>query len=42
MRPLFLTRTRRVMRVIPQLLALATVLGLFIGLGLLVGYGISQ
>lgn len=41
-RPIFLTRTQRVLPVIRQLLALVVVLGLFIGLGLLLGYGITQ
>lgn len=41
-RPIFLTRTQRVLPVVRQLLALAVVLGLFIGLGLVLGHGISQ
>lgn len=41
-RPIFLTRTQRVMHVVPQILALIVVFGLFIGLGLLIGYGVSK
>ncbi len=41
-RPIFLTRTQRVLPVIRQLLALAVVVGLFVGIGLVLGYGVSK
>lgn len=41
-RPIFLTRTQRVLPVIRQLLALVVVFGLFIGTGLLIAYEVSK
>jgi hypothetical protein len=37
-RPLFLTRTQRVLPVVRQVLVLVVVLGLFVSLGLVIGH----
>jgi hypothetical protein len=41
-RPIFLTRTQRLTHGLRHLLATLVVFGLFIGLGLLLGYGVTQ
>lgn len=41
-RPIFLTRTQRLTHGLRNLLATVIVFGLFIGLGLVIGYGVTQ
>lgn len=41
-RPIFLTRTQRLTHGLRHLVATVIVFGLFIGLGLVIGYGVTQ
>lgn len=41
-RPIFLTRTQRVLPIVRQLLSLVVVLALFVGLGLVIGHWASS